>query len=112
LGGFLQHFDDEGFELGFDEESLGALIVFVEVDFEFVPNGVDEGEFFGRDVVGCLGLEAAAVQIDSVSEVLPNEVEVLLEGNEPIIVSIQFLENIKKILLTWSNFYESTKLCE
>jgi hypothetical protein len=36
----------------------------------------------------------------------------LLEGNEPIIVSIQFLENIKKILLTWSNFYESTKLCE
>ena len=112
MGGFLQHFDDEGFELGFDEETLGALIVFVEVDFELVPNGVDEGEFFGGDVIGRLGLEAAAVQIDSVSEVLPNEGEVLLEGNEPIIVSIQFLENKKKILLTWSNFYESTKLCE
>ena len=108
----MEHFDHEGFELGLGEESLSARIVLVEVDFELVPNGVDEGEFLGGDVAGCLDLEAAAVQIDSVSEVLSDEVEVLLEGNEPIVISVQFLEYIKKILFTWSYLDERPKLCE
>ncbi len=98
----MQHFDHEGFELTIHEESLGSCVVFVEVGFEFVPNGIDEGEFFGGDIAQSLHLEAAAVQIDSVSEVLFDEVKVLLESNEAIIVSIQFLENIKQILLTRS----------
>ena len=110
MGGLLKHFDDEGFELGLDEESLSSVIVFVEVGFEFVPNGVDECEFFGGDVAGCLDFEAAAVEVDSVSEVLLYEVNVLLECDEAIVISVQFLENMKKILLTWSDLDERSKL--
>ncbi len=112
MGGFLKNFDNEGFEFLLSEESLSALIVFVEIDFEFVPNGVDEGDLFGGDVSGGFDFEATAVQIDTVSEVFPDEVEVLLEGDEPIVVSVQLLEYIKKIFFTWSNFNERTVLSE
>jgi hypothetical protein len=109
LGGFLQHLDHEGFELGLQEESFGSCVVFVEVGFEFIPNGIDEGEFFGGDVARRLHLEAAALQIDSVSEVLFDEVEVLLESNEAVIVSIQLLEYINQIFSCWLDFNEETK---
>lgn len=49
LGGFLKYFDHEGFEFGLNEESLFACVVFVEVDFEFVPNGVDKSILLGGD---------------------------------------------------------------
>lgn len=104
LGGLLQHFDHEGFELGLEEETLCSGVVLVEVHFELIPNGVDEGEFLSRDVSRGINLEATAVQIDSVSEVLLDEVEILLEGNEPIIVSVQFLENVDQIFSCGLNF--------
>jgi hypothetical protein len=110
LGGFLQHFHHESFELALNKESLFAFVVFVEVDFEFVPNGVDETVLLCGNFAWCLHLEATAVQIDSISEVLLDEVDVLLEGNEPIVVSVQFVENILQVLLAWSDLDERCKL--
>ena len=109
MGGLLKNFDNEGFEFFLSEESLSALIVFVEIDFEFVPNGVDEGDLFGGDVSGGFDFEATAVQIDTVSEVFPDEVEVLLEGDEPIVVSVQLLEYIYQILSGWLNLNEEAE---
>lgn len=57
-------------------------------------------------------LEATAVQVDSVSEVLLYEADVLLEGNEPILVSVQLLENIDQIFPGGLDFDKEAEFCE
>lgn len=104
---FVQDFNDESSEFGFIEESLLALIVFIKVDLELVPNGIHEGKLFFRDVSRGSELGFGFLpEVNSIAEVFLDEVEVLLEGNEAVLVSVKLIEDPHKV---FSGNFESNE---
>ena len=106
LGGLVQNFNHEGLQLGFVQESLGSLVVFIEVDLEFVPDGLDESVLFIGDALRMLGSAVFSrffrlrfsPEVKVVAEILPDKINKLLEGDESIVVGVKFLEDEDEVI--------------
>eukprot|EP00178_Gracilaria_changii_P011450 TRINITY_DN3262_c0_g1_i1.p1 TRINITY_DN3262_c0_g1~~TRINITY_DN3262_c0_g1_i1.p1 ORF type:complete len:168 (+),score=27.12 TRINITY_DN3262_c0_g1_i1:246-749(+) len=98
FSGLIQNFNGELFQFFIVKVTLLRLIVFVEVSFEFIPNGIDKSKLFFRYSSRVLiFFLSQSPRINTVSEIFSDEVNKLLESNETVFISIKFSENEFKI---------------
>ena len=94
LGGLIEDLDGEFSELIIIEISLFLFIVFVKVDLQLIPDGVNEGELLFRYTCRvCIFLFYRGPRINIVSKVFSDEVNELLESDESILISVKFSED-------------------
>ena len=82
------------------------MVVFIEINLEFVPDGLYKSILFFRDALGLLWSTVFfrffrfrfGPKIKIVAEVLPDKINKLLEGDESVMISVKFLKYKDKII--------------
>ena len=76
------------------------MVIFIEINFEFVPNRSHKTVLFFRDSSGnrlSLHFGYSFGEFDVVSQISSDEVDKLLEGDEAVFVSVEFVEDEDEI---------------
>lgn len=94
LRGFVKDFNCEGFELRFFQIGLVGCIVFIKILLQLCPNLINKLKFLGSDSF-CdglgfkrLGLDWLVDDFESSAQEMPDEGDVLLKTDEPVLVSV------------------------
>lgn len=111
LSGFMQNLDNKVTKLAFHEMSLLASIIAIEVTLELIPDGLDKLQLLLSDASQVRRVLARA-EVKPISKVLLHEIRVLSEGDESIMISIQFIEDNLEIFPARPHLDEEGVLCE
>lgn len=82
------------------------MVVLIEVDLEFVPDGLHKSVLLIRDALGLLWCAVFfrffgfgfGPEVKIIAEVLPDKINKLLEGDKSVMISVKFLEDKDKII--------------
>lgn len=118
LGSLVQNFNDEASEIGIVQVSLASRVIFIEVDLQFAPDSLDEAPFFIINACWWLVISwlffllgfGFDLWLDAHSEVFPDEIDILSEGDETVFVSIEEREDFSEIFLGGFSLQEGASI--
>jgi len=107
LCSFVEDLNHKSFQLRLHQEALGAFIIPIEVDLQLVPESRDESQFLFGNVRDSRNNRPSShsrhssdrgwlwlcQKVNSIPEIFPDELDILLECNKPIFVCIQLSKN-------------------